>query len=243
MTYNDVSYALIMLKKRLILMVLVLAAGFIGSFSFTGNIINNITSTILPEGATVIYLSPAEVMLLKLKMALIIGVLITLPFAVYFILSAIRARIDLGKSDIRRFSISRSSIFLSAIISIILFLLGAGYAYFLMLPFFIQYLYQNAASVGVMATYSISEFITFVTLTTVIFGLVFEFPLLIIILVRSGLVERSTLVKYRYHMYIGLLVVAAVITPPDVLSQIIIAAPLIIFYEISLVLVRFLGPK
>ena len=110
-----------------------------------------------------------------------------------------------------------------------------------MLPSFIDFLYQNAASSGVVATYSIAEFISFVALTTVIFGLVFELPLFIIILVRSRLVERDLLVHYRFHVYIGLLILSALITPPDVFSQIIIAVPLIMLFEISLVIVRFVG--
>lgn len=222
-----------MLKKKLILLVLVLICGFILSFPFTGGFIRNIIDNILPEGARVIYLSPPEVMLLKLKVALIAGVLLTLPLVSYYTYSALKGRFGIKKSWI--------SILLTGTIALILFVLGAGYAYFLMLPFFINYLYQNAASAGVMATYSVSQFISFVLFTTVIFGLVFEFPLAIMILVRSGLVDRNTLVKYRYHMYVGLLIVAAVITPPDVISQVIIAAPLILFFEISLLLVRFVG--
>ena len=81
-----------------------------------------------------------------------------------------------------------------------------------MLPSFIDFLYQNAASSGVVATYSIAEFISFVALTTVIFGLVFELPLFIIILVRSRLVERDLLVHYRFDVYIGLLILSALIS-------------------------------
>jgi sec-independent protein translocase protein TatC len=242
-TYEDLCYALLMLKRKLILLVLVFIFGFVGTFPFTGRMINTITGTVLPEGATVIYLSPAEVMLLKFKIALIAGVLLTVPLGGYFTYSAIKYRFDLRK-DIRNISTSHISILFIGLIALILFLLGAGYAYFLMLPFFIQYLFQNAASAGVVATYSIAEFISFVALTTIIFGFVFEFPLIVIILVRSGLVDRNTLIYYRYHAYIGLLVLSAVITPPDVISQIIIAGPLIVFFEISLLLAKFIiGPK
>ncbi|MCL7475729.1 MAG: twin-arginine translocase subunit TatC [ANME-2 cluster archaeon] len=233
MDYEKISITLVMLKKKLIMFVLVLVCGFILSFPFTGGFIRNIIDNILPQGARVIYLSPPEVMLLKLKVALIAGVLLTLPLASYYTYSALKGRLEVKKSWF--------SMLFTGAIALILFLLGAGYAYFLMLPFFINYLYQNAASAGVMATYSVSQFISFVLFTTVIFGLVFEFPLAITILVRSGLVDRKTLVTYRYHTYISLLVVAAVITPPDVLSQVIIAAPLILFFELSLLFVKFVG--
>ncbi|MBW6517965.1 MAG: twin-arginine translocase subunit TatC [ANME-2 cluster archaeon] len=233
MDYENISITLVMLKKKLILFVLVLVCGFIISFPFTGGFIKNIIDNILPEGARVIYLSPPEVMLLKVKVALIAGALLTLPLVSYYIYSALKGRFEVKRSWF--------SILFAGMIAFILFMLGAGYAYFLMLPFFLNYLFQNAASAGVMATYSVSQFISFVLFTTVIFGLVFEFPLAIIILVRNGLVERSTLVMYRYHTYIGLLVISAMITPPDVISQVIIAAPLILFFEISLLLVKFVG--
>lgn len=229
-TFENISLALVMVKKKLALLALVLISGLMISFPFTGRLINNISETILPEGAKLIYISPPEVMLLKFKIALIAGVLLTLPVISYYAFTALKGRFNLVNSWF--------SIAITGIVALTLFLMGTGYAYFLMLPFFVNYLYLNAASAGVMATYSISQFISFVTFTTIIFGLVFEFPLIIIVLVKNGLVERTTLVKYRYHTYIGLLVVSAVITPPDVISQVIIAAPLILFFEISLLLVR-----
>ncbi|MFV9629897.1 MAG: twin-arginine translocase subunit TatC [Methanosarcinales archaeon] len=235
MAYEDLSIVLITLRKKFIIFALILIFGIFVSFPFTGRLINNINNNVLPEGASVIFLSPLEVMLLKMKIALIIGVLLIIPVVLYYIYSAIKKRTN------RKISISSSSIFLICLAAIVFFLLGAGYAYYLMLPLFINFLYQNAASSGVVATYSIAEFISFVALTTVIFGLVFEFPLFIIILVRSGLVERDLLVHYRFHVYIGLLILSALITPPDVFSQIIIAVPLIMLFEISLVIVRFVG--
>lgn len=222
-----------MLKKKLTAFALIFICGFMASFPFMGRVINSINTNILPQGASVIYLSPAEVMLLKFKMSLIIGILLILPLAAFYTYSALKGRLDIP--------ISRLSGAVVGAAGIVLFLLGAGYAYFLMLPFFIYYLFQNAAAAGVAATYSVSEFISFVAFTTVVFGLVFEFPLAVIILVRTGLVDRDTLVKYRHHTYIGLLVLAAVITPPDVISQVIIAGPLIVFFELSLLLARFMG--
>jgi sec-independent protein translocase protein TatC len=234
MSYEDLNTALIVIRKKLILLVFVLIFGFIFSFPFTGKVINRINTDILPEGASVIYLSPVEVMLLKFKMSLITGILITTALAAYYVFSAVKKRTDIS------IYISWFSIGFVGLIIIILFVLGAGYAYYLMLPFFIGYLFNNAASIGVVATYSIAEFISFIVLTTVIFGLVFEFPLLVIILIRSGIVDKNTLKQYRNHVYIGLLVLSALITPPDVFSQIIIAGPLILFFEISLLLARFI---
>jgi len=240
-TYEDVSYALIVLKKKLVIIALILFFGMAVSFQLMNRVINNINNTILPEGATIIYLSPLEVMLLKFKMSLIIGVLLVIPFIAYYAYSAVKSRLE-NKNTIY-IKVSRLSLFIIGITALVLFLLGAGYSYFLMLPLFIQYLFENAASAGVVATYSVAQFISFVALTTVIFGLVFEFPLILVILLRTGIVKRSTLTYYRRHVYVGLLVLAAIITPPDVFSQIIIAVPMMVFYEMSLLLGRFVKPR
>lgn len=240
-TYEDVSYALIVLKKKLVIIVLILFFGMAVSFQFMNRVINNINNTILPEGASIIYLSPLEVMLLKFKMSLIIGVLLIIPFILYYAYSAVKSRLE-NKNTIN-IPVSRLSLLFIGITALVLFLLGAGYSYFLMLPLFIQYLFENAASAGVVATYSVAQFISFVALTTVIFGLVFEFPLILVILLRTGIIKRSTLTYYRRHVYVGLLALAAIITPPDVFSQIIIAIPMMVFYEMSLLLGRFVKPK
>ena len=81
----------------------------------------------------------------------------------------------------------------------------------------------------------------FVIMIAIVFGFSFELPLVMTVLVRSGMVRYHTLVDYRRHAYVGLLAAAALFTPPDVLSQIVIAVPLAILYEISLFVVRFTG--
>lgn len=237
MTIEDVSRVLVLLKRKLIILVLVMTAGFIGAFPFTSDVIKTIRTDILPEGAALIYLTPAEVMLLRVKISLIAGALITFPFIFYYAYLAIRSRFGY------RISIPKFSVLFLIIFAIILFLAGTAYSYYLMLPFFIDYLFYNAAAAGVTATYSVAEFISFVAMATLVFGLVFEFPLFIVVLVRTGMVERRTLANYRRYVYVGLLTVAAIVTPPDVLSQIIVAVPLIIFYEVSLLFLKLTGYK
>ena len=220
------------LKKRLGIILTVFAIGTAASFQITGGVLAHIIEHTKPAGASIIYLTPLEVVMLKLKMAMICGALLTLIVTSYFIY---RAVVKHSKIKIRR-----SSVIVTAVLAVILFGSGVLYAYFL-LPLFLDYLYQSAASTGAVATYSIREFISFVILIATIFGLSFELPLVMTVLVRSGLVRYRTFVDYRRHAYIGLLIAAALLTPPDVLSQIIIAVPLAILYEISLFVVRFTG--
>ncbi|RZN30856.1 MAG: preprotein translocase subunit TatC [Methanosarcinales archaeon] len=220
------------LKKRLAFILVVFAIGTAAGFPVMDRVLRHIIEHTKPVGASIIYLTPLEVVMLKLKMAIICGALLALISIVYFIYRSV-----VKGTKIR---ICRSSAIVTGILTVILFGSGVLYAYFL-LPIFLDYLYQSASSTGAVATYSIREFLSFVILIATVFGLSFELPLVMTVLVRSGLVRYRTFIEYRRHAYVGLLVAAAFFTPPDVLSQIIIAVPLAILYEISLVVVRFTG--
>ena len=236
---ENLSVILLTLRKKLLVITAVLFTGVMVSFQFTGPLITMMKEDLLPEGAKLVYVSPLEVMMLQLKLSVIMGLLITLPIIAFYIYRAISKRFSVRIPIV----IGRGQfVFLSAV-SIIMFVLGASYAYFLMLPLFLKYLYLSAAGSGVTATYSIFKFISFAASGTAIFGLIFELPIVLTFLTRNGYVKYSTLVTYRKHIYIVFLVIGAVITPPDVLSQVMVAVPMIIFFEISMVVVRVLGVK
>lgn len=220
------------LRKKIIPILVVFAIGVAASFPIMGMVLQRIITHTKPAGASIVYLTPLEVIMLKLKMAIICGALLALLVVIYFIYKTVS-----GHTEI---SISRSSFVVAGILAVILFGSGVVYAYFL-LPVFLNYLFQSAASTGAVANYSICEFVSFVIMIAIVFGFSFELPLVMTVLVRSGMVRYHTLVDYRRHAYVGLLAAAALFTPPDVLSQIVIAVPLAILYEISLFVVRFTG--
>ncbi len=184
----------------------------------------------------IVYLTPMEVLMLEFKMSLIFGLLLASPLVLYYAYRGLKGRLPDIISE-------KKSLILSIIAAaILLFLIGAGYAYFYMLPLFLSYLYQDAMSLGVNANFSIYEFIYFIVMTTLIIGAAFELPLILNLLVRFGITSRQTLAYYRRHAYILLLIVAAWITPgPDIFSQIMVTVPFIVLYEASLLLIRVTG--
>lgn len=184
----------------------------------------------------IVYLSPLEVLMLEFKMSIIFGALLASPVIAYYAYRGTKGRLPGIISG-------NKSLILSIIAAaILLFLVGAGYAYFYMLPLFLSYLYQDAASLGVNANFSVYEFIYFIVMTTLIIGAAFELPLILNLLVRFGITSRQTLSYYRRHAYILLLIVAAWITPgPDIFSQIMVTVPFVVLYEASLLLMRFTG--
>ena len=237
---ENLSVILLTLRNKLLVIAGVLLTGIIISFQFTGSLIERMKVDLLPEGAKLVYVSPLEVMMLELKLSIIIGVLLTLPIIAFYIYRAISKRysikvpISVGKGQF---------IFLSLAV-IFMFVLGAAYSYFFMLPLFLKFLYIDAADSGVTATYSVFKFISFIATTVAIFGLVFEFPIVLTFLTRNGIVQHRTLVTYRKHIYVMIMFIAAFITPgTDIFSMMMVAVPMLIFFEISLVVARILGVK
>lgn len=236
---ENLTVVLLTLRKKLFLIAATLLLGVTVSFQLTAPLIEKMKTDLLPEGAKLVYVTPLEVMMLKLKLSFILGVLIALPLVLFYTWRSLKKRLSV-KNPI---SIKRRHVVLLIGAVIFMFALGASYAYLLMLPLFLEYLYLSAAGSGAVATYSIFKFISFAAAATALFGLIFELPIVLTFLTRSGLIKYETLVTYRKHIYILFLFAGAVITPPDVLSQVMVAVPMVIFFEISMLIVRVLGVK
>ncbi|WP_174591735.1 twin-arginine translocase subunit TatC [Methanocella conradii] len=208
------------------------------SFPFTGAIVARMRDDLLKGQYTLVQTQPLELMMLELKLSFIIGVIAALPILFFFgYRYLIKARLG------GRFRVSKIKMIFVGVIALALFMLGCAYSYYLMLPLVFQYLLQSATDVGVANHWRVSEFINFAMLTTFVFGMVFELPLVMTVLARSGIVPVEVFKKYRRHMYVIIFIVAALVTSPDVLTQIMVGVPLVIFYEISLLSMRFTVPR
>ena len=198
----------------------------------------NISSNLNLYKPNIVYLTPMEVLMLEFKMSLVFGVLIVSPLILFYAYRGARGRL----SNLPFIREKKLLVFSTILASIILFLAGAGYAYYYMLPFFLSFLYQDAFNLGINANFSVYEFISFIVLTTVIIGVAFELPVILTFFVHLGVISRRTLSHYRRHAYILLLIIAAWVTPdPTMFTQIMVALPFIILYEASLVVMRLTG--
>ena len=196
----------------------------------------NISQNLNQYNPSLVFLTPLEVLMLEFKMSIIFGVILVLPLILYYAYGGVKGRLK------KIVNVNRSLLILTVLAAVVLFLLGASYAYFYMLPFFLNFIYQDALSIGVNATFSIYEFINFIVIVTVTLGLAFELPLLMTLLVRFGVTSRQTLAHYRKHAYIILLIIAAWITPdPTMFSQIMVMLPFAVLYEASLLVMRMSG--
>jgi sec-independent protein translocase protein TatC len=121
---------------------------------------------------------------------------------------------------------------------VLLFLVGVAFGYFILTPMSIQFLgnYRVGTTNAVTNEINLDSFIGTVTSMSLWTGVVFQLPLVILFLTRIGLVGPGFLRTYRKHAYVGILILAAVITPPDVTSQVLVSLPLFLLFEISILL-------
>ena len=207
-------------------------ATFAVVFNFAPDIIDWIAEKLLPSEATLIYLSPAEFFLLKLRVAgysAISLIFIVTTIQVWYTIRSRSLLPDLGIGKLIGI----------LIISLILFLLGVTYSLELMLPTVLEYLQNDAADAGLETTYSLSAFYHFVFLLTFALGVTFQLPLIVMLMLKLELTTTDKLAEYRSHLVVVFFILAAMITPPDVISQFLLAIPLMILYELSIIVGKF----
>lgn len=137
----------------------------------------------------------------------------------------------------------RKNIKLFIFIASILFFLGVAFGYFVLTPLSINFLANLTISNQVKNAIDVDSYIGLVKTTSLATGLVFELPIVIYFLSKLGVVTPKFLSEYRKYSYVIILIIAAIVTPPDVISQTIVTIPLVILYEISIFISRFVTKK
>ncbi len=160
-------------------------------------------------------------------MALVVGIVVAFPYIVYEIWRFVKPALQ---NTERR--MARGFVFYTTV----LFLSGISFAYFLIAPLSVNFFltYQLTDEIENIPTFS--SYVSLVTTLVISCGLVFQLPILIYFLSKMGIVTPRLLKSYRRHALVGTLVLSSVITPPDVLSQLLVSVPLWILYEISIVI-------
>ena len=220
------------LRGRIWIYLVLAVATFAIVFNFAPDIIDWISDTLLPEGATLIYLSPAEYFILKMRVAGYAAISLVFLIAIIQIWHIVSTRSLLPDIGI-------SNIIGILVISLVLFGLGVTYSIELMLPLVLDYLQNDAANAGLETTYSLSAFYHFIFLLTFSLGITFQLPLVVMLMLKLQLTTTEKLAEYRSYLVIVFFVLAAMITPPDVISQFLLAIPLMILYEISILVGKF----
>ena len=127
--------------------------------------------------------------------------------------------------------------------SYVLFLAGMAFAYFLVFPTVFQFMAHYNAPLGADMATDIDKYLSFAMTTFLAFGLTFEVPVVVVVLVKLGMVRISKLKEIRPYVIVGAFVIAAIVTPPDVLSQLLLAVPLCVLYELGIFIAKFYEKK
>ncbi|NQS97261.1 MAG: twin-arginine translocase subunit TatC [candidate division Zixibacteria bacterium] len=214
------------LRSRIIISLLALLIGFILTYFFTPYIIEFLIQPFLTGGESQLtLLAPTEGFMVKLKTAFLAGLMLSSPVLFYQFWRFISPGL---------YEKEKRFIFPVVGWSVLLFFVGAVFAYHI-LPFAMRF-FQSFAMENVVNYWSLNRYITFAIYLLLAFGLVFELPLVIYFAARMGLVTPPFLRKYRRHAIIILLVLSALVTPPDIITQVILVIPLVVLYEISVFL-------
>ena len=124
-----------------------------------------------------------------------------------------------------------------------LFIFGMAFAYFLVFPTVFNFMASYNAPLGAEMSTDIDNYLSFAMTTFLAFGITFEVPVVVVVLVRMGIVPLAKLKEIRPYVIVGAFVISAVVTPPDVLSQLLLAVPMTLLYELGLLVARFYIPK
>lgn len=217
------------LRSRFVVSLLTIIILTMASFFFSEYILDVIEKPFQSTGHKLNIFNITEGFLLRLKASLIAGIFLGMPVLIYELWKYIRPAIN---ADDRRFAK------LSIIAGILLFFGGISLTYFLILPFALQMLISFIPE-GMQSVQNASNYLSFVLLFSIAMGILFELPILILILTRIGIVTPEFLIRKRKYAIVLIFVIAAMITPPDVLTQLMLGLPLILLYEISIVISKF----
>lgn len=229
------------LRKRILRSICVLSFTFLVAFLFSESIYLFLVDPyeqIMGENSQMIYTAPQEFLIVKLKIALFGALLITFPYFCLEIYSFIAP--GLYKKE----KIAMVPYF---VCSPILFFLGALTVHFFIMPlalnFFSDMQIKNANSVTVLMVPKVSEYLNLITSLIIAFGLCFQLPVLLSLLARVGFITSDYLKRGRKYAVVLVFLIAAFLTPPDLISQIGLAIPTLLLYEISIFIVSMIEKR
>jgi len=234
MTEDTFISHLVELRDRLLRMLIAVGVVFVVLFPFASDLYDLLAYPMLrtlPEGSRMIATGVIAPFLIPVKVAALVAFAIALPYVLYqawaFVAPGLYAH-------------ERRLVVPLVVASTLLFFVGVAFCYFLVFGVVFDFVYKIApASISVAP--DIENYFSFAITLFLAFGVTFEVPIAVLILVRMGAVTIEQLTSIRPYFIVGAFVVAAIVTPPDVLSQLLLAIPMCLLYEVGIVAARMFG--
>jgi len=229
---------LVELRQRLVRAVGVTLAIFVVLFLYPGSgyiydILALPLMNALPEGAKMIATGVITPFMVPVKVTALVGFMVALPYVLYQAWAFVAPGLYEHEKKLALPLIVASSV---------LFFLGVAFCYFFVFGKVFAFIHDFAPK-SITPAPDIEAYFSFVITMFLAFGITFEIPIVVIVLVRMGLVTLEKLREARPYVVVGAFVVAAVVTPPDVLSQFMLAVPMCLLYEAGVFLARFVGAR
>jgi len=224
------------IRKRLILSFIAVGAGFLICYGFSHSIFDILTAPIInvmPTGSALIFRSVAEAFFTYMKVGFVAGLMLASPFVLYQIWGFVSRRLDQDKKRyVLPFVLAGS----------FCFVLGVLFGYFVALPFGCKFLLKYATK-SIRPMPDMNAYLSFSVKFLLAFGVVFEFPVIMLILARIGAVNAKMLAEKRRYAILLIFIFAFIITPPDIISQVLMALPLMGLYEVGILLCKIFEKK
>jgi len=226
---------LVELRNRLLRAVAAIFVAFLVLVPFASDIFSLVAKPLmerLPPGATMIATEVVSPFVTPIKTTFFVGLFLAMPVVLYQAWAFVAP--GLYRKE-RRFAVPL------LISSIVLFYAGVAFAYFLVFPTVFGFLTATTPA-GVQMMTDINSYLDFILFTCLAFGGAFEVPVATVLLIGTGLVSADTLGKQRPYVFLGAFIVGAILTPPDVLSQVMLAIPMYLLFEGGLAMSRVMYP-
>ena len=229
---------LVELRQRLVRAVLAVGVFFVALFLWPGadyiyDLLAAPLMNALPQGSSMIATGVVTPFMVPVKVTGLVGFMIALPYVLYQAWAFIAPGLY---DNEKRFALPL------VVASTALFFLGVAFCYFFVFGKVFAFIHDFAPK-SITVAPDIEAYFSFVITMFLAFGLTFEVPIVVMVLVRAGLVSLEKLREARPYVVVGAFVIAAIVTPPDVLSQFMLAVPMCLLYEAGLFLARFLVPR
>ncbi len=224
------------LRGRLLRCSIAVIGGFLACWAVVDPIFDALVApllAVLPDGSHAIYTTLPEGFFTRMHIAFVAGVFVSSPIIFYQIWAFIAPGL---------YEEEKRSIIPVAVMSAVFFISGGAFCYFVVFPnaftFFMSY-----ATDTIVAMPKISDYLSFVLKLILAFGLVFEMPLFAFFLARMGIITAELMRRVRRYAILAIFIVAAILSPPDVVSQLLMAAPMLVLYELSILVAAGFGKK
>lgn len=219
------------LRYRIIVILVTVAGCFLALYPFSENVLRLLRA---PMAAQKLYMfTPAEAFFIYLKVTLFAAIVISVPMILYQLWAFVAPGLYAQEKKYAVPFIGFATLF---------FLLGGIFCYLVIVPVALQFLLGYGGDI-IFPMISVSNYISFITMTILVFGAVFELPIVLVFLAKIGMVTPALLKQHRKYAIVLAFVIGAILTPPDVFSQMMMAIPLLILYEISIWACVLFGKK